>query len=181
MTPKDASGNAGPQQQAFITGGAGPGGGTFAGTCPGYTKTLVKGLDWTTIGNMLVNTSDLGGIGSNGVLVASFTTPSTPGYDGALINVGVAEFLGEQAGRTIAVSEGAPACDLAAGFGFTKAVTSTGSMYLAYGIPSVYGYGMLKPNTTYYVVVANKGRGGVPTCAAGHCDFRLEIGKPPGI
>jgi len=180
MTPM-AAGVAGSAQSAFIT--AGGGGGVFAGTCPGFSKTLVQSMDWNAAGNMIVNTSTVGGIGSNGVLVASFTTPFTPGYDGALVNVGVAEFPGDQSlvARTIAISEGAPMCSLAAGSGFTKVVTSTGSMYLSYGVSNPYGYGMLKPGTTYYVVVANKGRGGSNSCTTGRCDFRLEIGKPPGI
>jgi hypothetical protein len=153
-----------------------------ATSCPGFSKTIFQQLDWSAAGNMKVDTYNAGKLGADGVLIASFTTGSNPGYAGASIRVGYVYWPADQQlnGKTMVISKDGPACDLAYTDGWGRTGSSTSSLPLSYGVDSLYGYQRLDPNTTYYVTIANK-VGGVNTCTTGNCEFRLEISRSGSI
>jgi hypothetical protein len=151
-----------------------------AKTCSQFSRTIYKEFNWANAGNMVVNTYNEGRIGANGVAIISFRTPaSASGYIGA--NVGAVEWPGSQqpAARTVVVSEGAPACDLAFTAGWGQ--SAGGSVNLTFSNdPSlaIWGIPALKANTVYYVTVANRfGGSSTTSCTSSECDLRLEVGK----
>jgi hypothetical protein len=176
-TARDANQVAANQASASITAPAGsppPTGGALfpALGCPGFAKTLTQAFEWTTPGNMVVDTYKLsGGMGDNGVLLATFVTPA--GTTGATVPIGVAEYpagSGTAVGRKINVSTSY--CD----FNITNSMMGQESKNSTTTL-----FAPLLPSTRYYVNVSNTSRG-LPSCPKGsNCNLRLEITKPAGF
>jgi hypothetical protein len=127
-----------------------------------------------------MNTYYEGRLGKDNLAVMTFVTPSSPtGYVAG--NISFVEWPGSQAQnpRTMVVSEVSPSCDLSFASGFGVASTSSTIAIFFLNDPSQIGqYNImgLRPNTRYFVSVANK-VGGENTCLSEtlDCDIRIEM------
>jgi hypothetical protein len=154
-----------------------PPGADFCSRYPGAVRhTFAYG------GTNYIDTRQVGGWPADEVLVARFTTPSTP-LESVAGGVSLVEYDGPPTQRWMTLSTSA--CDfregdptgqrgpLAAAIGQTPSIASIKSTYgAASGV-------VLRPNTTYYINVINRTyQGTTSTCSLATCAARLTLSWP---
>jgi hypothetical protein len=153
-------------------GGSGTPAAPFAGNCPGFTNTYHLNLDWKTGSgkNYFMPFT------ANEVGVVSFVTPATPGSLDSYI--AFAESRTPPTPRLMALSE--TPCD------FTNYLVAKSGMSGTFGMnigSGSFGFGItaLKPNTRYYVNVANrmKNVNSADTCINVSCELLIEFHSYP--
>lgn len=140
------------------------GGGSFTGTCPGFTTTTVLAMSWSSPVRLFAPT-----FGANDVVVVSFTTGNIASSNN-LPHLVAVEYLDPPNSRTAVLS--ATACD----FGAQAApgaisVGNTATMLFAIAPGSGFSfYPVLAKNTVYYMNIKNNG------CAAS-CGISVDLLK----
>lgn len=162
-----------------------PGGGVFAGTCPGYQQTLIipgagraTVMDESLYGVQSYRTSQYGGFGGSSILVLPFYTPSNGGST-AWVMASVAQAEGPVATRLASVSR--EPCKIGSGE-ITFAQGTTNTQYLSVGVanPRLEGAPVLTPGTLYYFNVVNRTAWGLSTCS-GDCQALLYLNSYPAM
>jgi hypothetical protein len=149
----------------------------WAGTCPGYSKTIVYDLPWNAQSKITTK-----GFANGTMLVARFTTPNTSVQSGSA-TIASAEWLPPRVTRSASISTSP--CDLggtgtgAVSGGWTQ---TPGWTYQILGTASrLSGRVVLQPNTTYYVNIVNRDSAGQSTCTTSTCEMIVQLTVPTGL
>lgn len=145
---------------------------SWAGTCSGYTKTVLLDIDWNAPARLF--TTSGGGFDANDIVVVRFTTGSIASSNN-LPHLVAVEYGASPFPRTAYLS-GTP-CALTNLFGVPGAGPMVGnSITSLFAIAPGFGfsyYPILQKNTTYYLNMVNNGGSG---CTTG-CNMSVDLLK----
>lgn len=162
----------------------------------GFSNCLVSHWEWATHDKITVDTSALGGIGPNGILVVTFT-PNLPYDDNNLALISATGYPAPNMSNALTVCVSDQPCLLYADEPGTATDTSPTVVYGVGAVKKASWWSTvlqgvaLTPGVPMYINVAGRDRvsgntpWGLPTARPElmgypNCDLRLEAQKPPG-